>query len=89
MLGRPAAVGVLAGSFVLAYGITLGLVAAGRLTPWALLILLSLPRAWRPVRLFLREREQVRLHPAVKGVAQLLAGFGGLLALGLLLSVWV
>lgn len=89
VLGRPAAVGVLAGSFVLAYGITLGLVAAGRLTPWALLILLSLPRAWRPVRLFLREREQVRLHPAVKGVAQLLAGFGGLLALGLLLSVWV
>ncbi|WP_374713288.1 1,4-dihydroxy-2-naphthoate polyprenyltransferase [Symbiobacterium terraclitae] len=89
VLGRTAAVGVLAGAFVLAYGVTLGLVAAGRLSPWALLVLLSLPSAVRPVRLFLREREPARLHPAVKGVAQVLARFGALLVLGLLLSVWV
>ncbi len=89
VLGRGAAVGVLAGSFVLAYVIALGLVAAGRLTPWALLVLLSVPRAVRPVQLLHREREPARLHPAVKGVAQTLAAFGGLLVLGLLLSVWV
>ncbi|MEW8977389.1 MAG: 1,4-dihydroxy-2-naphthoate polyprenyltransferase [Symbiobacterium sp.] len=89
VLGRDRAVGVLAGSFALAYIITLALVATRHLTPWALLVLLSLPAAWRPVRLFRQEREPVRLHPAVKGVAQLLARFGVLLVLGLLLSVWV
>lgn len=89
VLGRQAAVGVLAGSFVASYAIALALVATGHLTPWALLVLLSVPKAAQPVRLFLREREPVRLHPAVKGVAQTLASFGGLLVVGLLLSVWV
>lgn len=89
VLGRGAAVGVLAGSFALAYGITLGLVALGRLSPWTLLVLISLPSTVRPVRLFLQEREPGRLHPAVKGVAQVLARFGVLLVLGLLLSAWV
>jgi 1,4-dihydroxy-2-naphthoate octaprenyltransferase len=89
LLGRRRAVGVLAGCFALAHGFTLGLVAAGRLTPWALLVLLSAPSAYRVIRLFRSEEEQVRLHPAVKGVAQLLAQFGGLLVLGLLLSTWL
>jgi len=89
VLGRRAAVRVLAGSFALAYGITAALVALGHLSPWALLVLLSLPSTIRPVRLFLQEQEPARLHPSVKGVAQVLARFGALLVLGLLISAWV
>jgi len=89
LLGRRRAIYFLAGLFLLTYGITLALVAIRMLSPWVLVVLAAAPSAFRVIRLFLIEQEQVRLHPAVKGTAQHLAKFGALLALGLLLSVWL
>lgn len=89
LLGRRGASLLFAGFFALTYLITLTQVALGLLSPWVLLVLLTLPSAYRVARLFFRHTDPVKLHPAVKGTAQLLARFGALLVLSLLLSVWV
>lgn len=87
LLGRRAATILYAAILGLSYAITAGLVLARSLTPWALLVLLTIPAALKPVRLFFQETEPVKLHPAVKGTAQLLARFGALLVAGMLISL--
>lgn len=89
LLGRRGAVRLFAGIFALTYLLTLGMIASGLLSPWALLVLVTVPSAYQVARLFFQQSEPPKLHPAVKGTAQLLARFGALLVVGMLLSVWV
>ncbi len=89
LLGRPRAIRLFAGFFVLTYLITLGLILAGLLSPWTLLVLLTAPSAYQVAQLFFLHTDPPKLHPAVKGTAQLLARFGALLVIGMLISVWV
>ncbi|WP_290590211.1 1,4-dihydroxy-2-naphthoate polyprenyltransferase [Alicyclobacillus sp.] len=72
----------------LVYALTLGFVVAGVLTPWALLVLLTIPSAVYVVRLFFRHTEPAKLHPAVKGTSILLFRFGALMFAGLLAAAW-
>lgn len=87
LLGRRRTTFLLGGLFGLSYVLNLALVLGGYLSPWTLLVLLSVPSAHRVIRLFLTETEPARLHPAVKGTSQLLAKFGVLMSAGMLVSV--
>lgn len=88
LLGRRGATLFYVTLFALAYLITLALVGLGLLTPWALLVLVTLPSAYKVAALFFAHTDPPKLHPAVKGTAQLLAKFTALLMLALLISVW-
>lgn len=72
--------GILIGS---SYLIVLALAATSCVTPWVLLVCLSLPLALRIVRRFFRYSDPIDLHTAVKGTAGLLLVFGFLLVIGL------
>lgn len=88
LLGRQGATRLLAGFFLLSYAITGLLVARGTLPVWSLLVLVTAPSAYHVIHLFLTETDPPKLHPAVKGTAQLLFRFGLLLVAGMLISVW-
>jgi 1,4-dihydroxy-2-naphthoate polyprenyltransferase len=68
----------------LAYGSLLVALLAGWATPWVLLPWLTLPLAWRVLRLLRAEGQRERLHAALKGSSGLHLSFGLLLALALL-----
>ncbi|MBX5436788.1 MAG: 1,4-dihydroxy-2-naphthoate polyprenyltransferase [Alicyclobacillaceae bacterium] len=72
-----------------AYAAVLALVAAGQLTPWALVTFLTVPTAFWVWRQYYQFTQPAKLHPAVKGTAVLLFRFGFLLCAGFLLSLWV
>jgi 1,4-dihydroxy-2-naphthoate octaprenyltransferase len=87
LLGRRRTTLLLGGLFLLSYLVNLALVLWGHLSPWTLLVLLSIPSAHKVIRLFLTETDPTKLHPAVKGTSQLLAKFGVLMSTGMLVSV--
>jgi 1,4-dihydroxy-2-naphthoate octaprenyltransferase len=83
-LGAPAARVIYAACFGAAFGIVL--VVALVSSAWALLALLALPLAVRPVRLVLTRTDPPSLVAALVGAARLELVFAVLLALGLVLS---
>lgn len=87
LLGRRRGSVVLAAVFVLAYLVVIALAGLRVLPLWALLVLLTVPQAVRVARMFFGITEPKQLHPAVKGIALLLFRFGGLIFVGLLLSL--
>ncbi|RIV29224.1 1,4-dihydroxy-2-naphthoate polyprenyltransferase [Alicyclobacillaceae bacterium I2511] len=74
--------------FTAAYLVIIGMVVSQILTPWALLVLVTVPTAWYVSRLYFRYSEAKQLHPAVKGTSGLLLRFGGLLFVAFLVSTW-
>ncbi|MCL6598096.1 MAG: 1,4-dihydroxy-2-naphthoate polyprenyltransferase [Alicyclobacillus macrosporangiidus] len=88
LMGRERGRMLVALVFTLAYALTLGFVLLGYLTPWALLVLLTIPSAVYVVKLFYRYSDPVKLHPAVKGTSVLLFRFGALMFAGLLAAAW-
>ena len=89
LLGRQRGRVLFASVFALAYLVVLTLVAVQMLTPWALLVLLTVPTAIYVTKLFFRFTEPKNLHPAVKGTAVLLFRFGTLMFAGLLVGSWI
>lgn len=89
LLGRKKGRILFASVFAAAYVLVLALVAIQLLTPWALLVLLTVPSAIYVTSLFFRFTEPKNLHPAVKGTAVLLFRFGTLMFAGLLAAFWI
>ena len=85
LLGRNAARGEYVLLLLVAYATPLVLWLAFGLSPWVLLALLSLPLAIRLARTVLTATDGPALNQALAGTAQLLAVFGVLLAIGIIL----
>ncbi|AQQ52739.1 1,4-dihydroxy-2-naphthoate polyprenyltransferase [Planococcus lenghuensis] len=86
LVGRPTAVNVLLAFFVLAYGWILVLVFVGAITPWTLLVFLSVQK---PIEVVLRYRmftEPLQVMPAMKATGITNTVFAFLLGIGLLIS---
>lgn len=84
LLGHAKAVLFLAGMFAAAYVWIIGFVAFGVLSPWLLLVLLSIRKAVQAVRLFIGKSAAVEMIPAMKATAQTNTLYGLLLTAGLL-----
>jgi 1,4-dihydroxy-2-naphthoate polyprenyltransferase len=81
LVGRPAADYIIYIFVIAAYGVVVVCAAVGTLTPWTLLVLVSLPAAASMLQK-LQERDSTRLNPLVRGASMLHLQFGALLALG-------
>lgn len=89
LVGRHNAVTVLAGFFIVSYIWIAGLVILGHLTPWALLVLLSVKKPIEAIKLFRAKEKPLEVMPAMKYTAQTNTIFGFLLAVGLLVSYFI
>lgn len=83
LVGRRNAVLLLETMFLFSYLWTIGLVVAGQTSPWTLIVLFSLPKAFQASRRFRRGIRPDELMPAMVATAKLNTAFGLLLALGL------
>lgn len=86
LVGRSKAVSILAAFFIVSFGWIATLVLIGHLTPWALLVFLSIKKPIAAIKLFRAKEQPLEVMPAMKYTAQTNTIFGFLLAIGLLLS---
>ena len=86
LVGRDKAITILAAFFIISYIWIVSLIVLGHLTPWALLILLSVKKPIEAVKLFRAKEKPLEVMPAMKFTAQTNTIFGFLLAIGLLVS---
>ena len=89
LVGRHNAVTVLAWFFIVSYSWIFVLVVLGHLTPWALLVLLSVKKPIEAIKLFRAKEKPLEVMPAMKYTAQTNTIFGFLLAVGLLISYFI
>ncbi|MEK4386953.1 1,4-dihydroxy-2-naphthoate polyprenyltransferase [Solibacillus sp. FSL W7-1464] len=89
LVGRHNAVTVLAGFFIVSYIWIIVLIVLGHLTPWALLVLLSVKKPFEAIKLFRAKEKPLEVMPAMKFTAQTNTIFGFLLAVGLLISYFI
>lgn len=89
LVGRHNAVTVLAAFFIVSYIWIITLVIIGYLTPWALIILLSVKKPVEAIKLFRAKEKPLEVMPAMKFTAQTNTIFGFLLAVGLLISYFI
>ncbi|MCL6446348.1 MAG: 1,4-dihydroxy-2-naphthoate polyprenyltransferase [Alicyclobacillus sp.] len=87
--GRQRARVIFGSVFVVTYLTVMAFVAMQWLTPWALVVLLTIPSAVYVTKLYYQFTEPARLHVAVKGTSQLLFRFGMLMFCAMIASVWV
>lgn len=85
LTGRPAGVTILAAFFAVSYVWILALVIFNDLTPWALLVFLSAPKAFKVVKTFNRFTEPLEVMPAMKATGITNTLFAFLLGIGLLI----
>ena len=88
LAGRENAVTILLLFFAVSYLWILIMVLTGLLTPWALLVFLSIRKPIGAIRIFRKESVPLKVMPAMKATAQTNTIFGFLLCLGLLLGYW-
>lgn len=89
LVGRHNAITILAAFFIVSYIWIVALVIIGHLTPWALLILLSVKKPISAIKLFRAKEKPLEVMPAMKFTAQTNTIFGFLLAIGLLVSYFI
>jgi 1,4-dihydroxy-2-naphthoate octaprenyltransferase len=89
LLGRPKAIVLLAATFTAAFVWIALLAATGYVTPWVLLVLLSVPKAVQAVRGFIGKETPFEMMPAMKSTAQLNTFFGLLLSIGFIIGFFV
>lgn len=85
LIGREKAVSVLAGFFILSYLWIIALVLFTDLTPWALLVFLSAPKAVGVVKIFKRYTQPLEVMPAMKASGIINTLFAFLLGISLLI----
>jgi 1,4-dihydroxy-2-naphthoate octaprenyltransferase len=88
LLGRPRAVALLSAMFAAAFLWIALLVIQQIVTPWALLVLLSVPKAVQAAKQFRGKTKPLEMMPAMKATAQLNTLFGLLLTIGLIIETW-
>ncbi|MCM3596705.1 1,4-dihydroxy-2-naphthoate polyprenyltransferase [Metabacillus idriensis] len=86
LIGRKKAIIFLASMFAASYAVILIMIALGHLSFWALLVLISTPKAYSAVKKFVGKSLPLEMMPAMKATAQTNIQFGFLLALGLFIS---
>ncbi|MCM3611556.1 1,4-dihydroxy-2-naphthoate polyprenyltransferase [Planococcus sp. MERTA32b] len=86
LAGRAAAVNILLGFFVLSYVWIAAMVIFGMITPWALLVFLSILKPVKIIQIFKRYSEPLKVMPAMKDTGITNTLFAFLLAIGLLLG---
>lgn len=89
LLGRQNSIRFLGSLFITSYVIIFILILTGIVTFWALLILLSIPKAMSAVKQFIGKVHPIEMMPAMKATAQTNIQFGFLLAIGLLIGHFV
>jgi 1,4-dihydroxy-2-naphthoate octaprenyltransferase len=86
LIGRKKAIIFLASMFAASYAVILIMIALGHLSFWALLVLISTPKAYSAVKKFVGKSLPLEMMPAMKATDQTNIQFGFLLALGLFIS---
>ena len=86
LVGRSAAVNILAAFFALSYAWIVLLVILGTITPWALLVLLSAIKPVKVIAVFKKFTEPLKVMPAMKDTGVTNTLFAFLLGIGLLIS---
>lgn len=86
LVRRPAAVNILMFFFIIAYAWIVILVISGTLTPWALLVFLSILKPVKVVQIFKRYTEPLQVMPAMKDTGKTNTFFAFLLGIGLLID---
>ena len=88
LLGRPRAIALLSVLFAAAFLWIVLLVIQQIVTPWALLVLLSVPKAVQAAKQFQGKTKPLEMMPAMKATAQLNTLFGILLTIGFIIETW-
>lgn len=86
LAGRPAAVNILQAFFVLSYVWIALLVIVGQITPWSLLVFISIVKPVKIIKIFKRHTEPLKVMPAMKDTGITNTLFALLLAVGLLIG---
>lgn len=89
LVGRKNAITILASYFVLSYVWIIGLVLLQIITPWSLLVLLSLKKPIHAIKLFKQTENPVQVAPAMKDTALTNTIFVFLLGIGLLIGYYL
>lgn len=89
LAGRAAAVIIFMWFFILAYAWIILLVILGTVTPWALLVLLSVIKPLKIIMIFKRYNEPLQVMPAMKDTGITNTLFNFLLAVGLLIDFFL
>lgn len=86
LAGRSAAVNILLGFFIFSYAWTVVLVISGMITPWALLVFISVMKPVKIIRIFKKHTDPLKVMPAMKDTGITNTLFALLLATGLLIG---
>lgn len=89
LIGRKHAIGVLIGLFVVSYLWIFALVVLGFVTPWALLVILSVKKPIHAIKTFRTFDHPLEVMPAMKDTALTNTILGFLLGIGLLIGYLV
>lgn len=86
LVGRSNAITILALFFLISYAWILALIVLGQLTPWALLVFLSIKKPVEAIKTFRTFKEPLQVMPAMRNTGVTNTLFGFLLAIGILLG---
>ena len=86
LVGRSNAITILMLFFIIAYGWVVAMIFFGHLTPWALIIFLSLKKPATAIAVFRKNQLPIHVNPAMKNTAVTNTLFGLLLGIGILIG---
>ncbi|WP_438312112.1 1,4-dihydroxy-2-naphthoate polyprenyltransferase [Sporosarcina sp. FA9] len=86
LLGRQTAISILAAFFIISYVWIITLVVLGHLTPWALIVFLSIRKPIKAITIFRKYLHPLQVMPAMKETAVTNTIFGLLLGMGILIG---
>ena len=86
LVGRPNAITILMLFFIISYGWILAMILFSHLTPWALLVFLSIKKPIGAINVFRKNHIPIQVMPAMKNTAVTNTLFGLLLGIGILIG---
>ncbi|MFC0416144.1 1,4-dihydroxy-2-naphthoate polyprenyltransferase [Cytobacillus solani] len=89
LIGRKAAIKLLAGMFTVSYAWVFILIALNIISPWLAIVVLSAPKAIKATKGFIGKTIPIQMMPAMKATAQTNTIFGFLLSIGLFIGYFI
>jgi 1,4-dihydroxy-2-naphthoate polyprenyltransferase len=89
LVGRKKAIYILGIMFSVSYLWIVGLIITGAISPWILLVFLSIPKAIKATKGFIGKTVPIQMMPAMVATAQTNTIFGFLLSVGLFISYFL
>lgn len=89
LIGRKAAIKLLAGMFIVSYVWVFILIALNIISPWLAIVVLSAPKAIKATKGFIGKTIPIQMMPAMKATAQTNTIFGFLLSIGLFIGYFI